>query len=140
MRIRDISIADIIACRNWKVVNTHDFDLEKDPLENLSIVEATEFEPEDEIVYSAIFVTEGGRVNPLVMIKAVEDLDYGGDYCELLDGKWQQVGLVPNRDAPSGTEYIANPLEQDESFISDDDYRAYHRNGFQTYASKLIKT
>jgi hypothetical protein len=139
MRIRDIQIADIVAGKNWKVGNTNEFDWENERLEALPIVEAVEFEPEDEIVYSGVYVTLNGVVEPMVLIKAVEDSGYGGDYCEFVDGRWQQVGLVPNPDAPLGTEYIANPLEQDESFNSDHDYRAYHRNGFHKNAFKLLK-
>ena len=83
MRIRDITLEEIRQGKNWKVTHDEAFDWENDPLESLSIVEATEFEPEDEIVYSAIRVTDGGKITPLVMIKQVQDLGYGGDYCGL---------------------------------------------------------
>jgi hypothetical protein len=138
MRIRDITVADIGQGKNWKVKSTEDFDWENDPLEDLSIVDASDFEPEDEIVYSALYVTHNGEVQPLVLIKAVEDSDYGGDYCEFVNGKWRQVGLVPDPSALPGTEFIANPLEYDESFISEDDYRAHHREGFQKYKQGLL--
>jgi hypothetical protein len=137
MQIKDITIDDIRQGKNWKAQSSEDFWLQDNPLEILPVVEANRFESEDLIVYSAIFVTDDGGIKPLVMIKRVGNLDYGGDYCEFVNGKWQQVGLVPNPNATFGTEYIANPLEQDDSFISDDDYRAYHREGFKKFASSL---
>jgi len=138
MQIKDITIEDIRQGKNWKAQSPEDFWWQDNPLEDLSIVEATEFEPEDTIIYSVIYVIGDGEVKPLVQIKQVQDLDYGGDFCEIVNGKWQQLGLVPNPNAPLSTEYVANPLEQDESFISDDhDYRAYHRAGFKKFAPKL---
>jgi hypothetical protein len=138
MRIRDISITDIAQGKNWKVLSTENFDWENNRLEALPIAEATEFEPEDEIVYSGVYVTHNGEVEPLVLIKAVEDLSYGGDYCELVGGSWQQVGLVPDPGALPENEYIANPLDEDESF-SGEDYRAYHREGFRNFVQRLVK-
>lgn len=138
MQIKDITLEDIRQGKNWKAQSPEDFNWEDNPLENLSIVEATEFESADMIIYSLLLVFDEGEVKPLVMIKQVLDLDYGGDYCEIVNGKWQQLGLVPNPNTPSCTEYVANPLEQDGSFISDDDdYRAYHRAGFRKFASHL---
>ncbi|MBK9153927.1 MAG: hypothetical protein IPM25_06875 [Chloracidobacterium sp.] len=137
MQIRDITVVDIRQGKNWKVCDDEYFDWENDLLENLPIIDATEFRPEDDIVYSAIYVTDEGEVKPLVLIKAVEDLDYGGDYCEFVNGKWQQVGFVPNPNAAPGNEYVANPLEQDGSFISEDDYRDYHREHFKKFAQRL---
>jgi hypothetical protein len=138
MQIKDIKIDDIRQGKNWKAQSPEDFWQQDNPLEDLSIVEATDFEPEDTIIYSVIVVYDNGEVKPLVQIKEVQYLDYGGDFCEIVNGKWQQVGLVPNPNAPIGTEYVANPLEKDESFISDDhDYRAYHREGFKKFAPNL---
>ena len=136
MQIKDITIEDIRQGKNWKAQSAEDFAWENSPLEDLPIVAATEFEPEDIVIYSALAVYDDGEVKPLVQIKCVEDLDYGGDYCELVNGKWQQVGLVPNPDTTFGTEYVANPLDEDESF-SGDDYREYHRAGFRKLASQL---
>src|SRR5687768_3622654 len=139
MQIKDITIEDIRQGKNWKAQSAEDFGWEDNPLEDLSIVEATEFEPDDTVIYSLLVVYDEGEVKPLVQIKQVQDLDYGGDFCEFVNGKWQQLGLVPNPNAPLGTEYVANPLEQDGSFISDDDdYRAYHRAGFRKFASHLM--
>ncbi len=138
MQIKDITIEDIRQGKNWKAQSPEEFGWEDNPLEDLSIGEATEFEPDDTVIYSVIVVYDDGEVKPLVQIKEVQDLDYGGDFCEIVNGKWQQLGLVPNPNAPLGTEYVANPLEQDESFSSDDhDYRAYHRAGFRKFASHL---
>lgn len=140
MQIRDISLDDIRLGKNWKVLSAEEFDWTNDVLENLSIIEATDFGPEDLIVYSAVSVTDAGNVTPLVMIKQVEDLDYGGDYCEFEHGTWKQLGLVPNPSAPNSEMFVANPLQQDDSFISEDDYRAYHRQGFLRFVQKLQLT
>ena len=137
MQIKDITIDDIRQGKNWKVQSPDSVRWQEILMEDLFISEAQDFEQEDMIVYSTIFVSDDGDTKPLVMIKRVQDLDYGGDYCELVDGKWQQVGLVPNPNAPFGEEYIANPLEQDDSFGSDGDYRAYHRDGFNKFAANL---
>ncbi len=137
MRICDLNILDIRQGKNWKVLSADEFDWENDPLENLSLTEAPDFQPENLVVYSAIFVSDVGEVTPLVIIKEVQGLDYWGDSCEFVGGRWRQAGLVANPNAPLGTGYVADPLEQDDSFISDDDYRAWHREGFRKYAPGL---
>lgn len=138
MRIKDITLDDIRGGKNWKVVLPEDGVFpEAIPLEEVAAEEADEFGPGDYIAYSSIFVTGAGEVKPLVMIKLVADLDYGGDYCEFVDGRWRQLGLEPDPHAPSGEEYVANPLEQDPSFVSEDDYRKAHREGFKKYISLL---
>ena len=138
MQIKDITLDDIRQGKNWKVVLPEDGSFPDDiPLEGLTVEEAAEFEPEDYVVYSTIFVTNAGAVKALVMIKTVEDMDYGGDYCEFVDGRWRQLGLEPNPNAPFGEEYIADPLEQDPSFVSEDDYRKAHREGFKKNISLL---
>ena len=136
MQIKDITIEDIRQGKNWKAQSPEEFGWEDNPLEDLSIGEATEFEPDDTIIYSVIVVYDDGEVKPLVQIKEVQDLDYGGDFCEIVNGKWQQLGLVPNPDTTFDTEYVANPLDEDESF-SEDDYREHHRAGFRKFASQL---
>ena len=137
MRIKDISVSDIKEGRNWKVLSPEDIDWDNILLEETPIEECFDFDDEDLIVYSAIFVSDDEQITPLVMIKQVSDTGYGGDYCEFVDGRWRQVGLVPNPEA-FGTEYYANPLEKDESFVSDDDdYRKWHRDNFRKYISFL---
>ena len=137
MKIKDITLDDIRKGRNWKVTSLEHGSFPDVPLEELSIQEADEFGPEDIVVYSTIFVTDSGKVKPLVTIKEADSLEYGGDACEFVDGRWRQVGLEPNPNAPSGTEYFANPLEQDPSFITDHDYRKWHREGFKRFISLL---
>jgi hypothetical protein len=90
------------------------------------LIQADQFTAEDRVVYSALRVYASGRVEAIVLIKTVGDLDYGGDNCELIDGKWRQVGLAPNPNVEISREFIANPLTMDESF-SADDYREEHR-------------
>ena len=138
MRIKDISINDIKEGKNWKVLSPENIDWDKISLEELSIRDSSDFNEDYLILYSAVFVSDDEKTTPLVMLKKVGDLDYGGDYCEFVDGRWRQLGLEPNPNAPFGNEYYANPLEKDESFVSDDhDYRKWHRNNFRKYISLL---
>lgn len=139
MKIRDITIADIRAGKNWRL---SDIDLQECldlPMEEWGpLVEALRFEPSDCVVYSGLVAYASGRVKPIVCVREVQYLDYGGDYCEFVQGKWRQVGLVPNPNAEVGREYIANPLANDPSFDAlDHDYREYHRRGFSNHNSSL---
>ena len=136
MQIRDITLADICAGKNWRLI-PQTGDWVEVPLEDWGpLIEAEQFTPEDHVVYSGLVAYRSGRVEPLVLVKRVGDGDYGGDYCEFVDGEWRQVGLVPNPDAEINEEFIANPLQSDGSFSSDE-YREYHRLGFQTHVRKL---
>ena len=77
-------------------------------------------------------------VRPLVMIKEIKDS--GWDYCELVDGNWQEVGIKPNPDAPLSHEYFANPVPEDPEFdICGDDgpIREVHKKGFQNWIKYL---
>jgi hypothetical protein len=64
---------------------------------------------------------------------AVEDIRLGKNWKVVSE----QVGLVPNPGAPNGEEFVANRLQEDDSFISEDDYRAYHCQGFLRFVHKL---
>ena len=116
MRIRDITLDEIRQGKNWKLVNPREM-IGDAPLEDVSIEECESFRPEDYVVYSAMYVTNAGEVQPRVMIKEVGNMEYGGDECEFVGGKWRQAGLVPNPNAPLGTEYFANPLAEDTVFL-----------------------
>ena len=137
MKIKDIRPNEIAAGKNWKVIDD-DFDYDL-PLEEWDIEEADEFDMEDTIAYSAVY-TVGDAVIPLILIKEVQDMDYGGDYCEYVNGKWSQVGLVPKPDLPVGDEYIANPLAHDPSFDADWDYRGWHKEQFRNIAHRIKVT
>ena len=142
MRIRDIPLAEIRAGRNWRLRSTQDPTWPEQPLEDWQIEAADTVEPEDSVIYSGVYVVEEPRFNvtPIVLVKELQGLDYGGDYCELVNGRWSQVGLVPNPTAPHGTEYIAAPRADDPSFDSlDHDYREWHRSGFRTYSLHLSR-
>src|ERR687891_85700 len=89
MKIRDITLEDIRNGKNWKLVNPREFS-GIPALEDLSIEECESFRPEDYVVYSAMFVTDSGEVQPRVMIKEVGNMEYGGDECELISGNRQQ--------------------------------------------------
>lgn len=137
MKIRDIELAEIRSGKNWRFVAPDTdrwFDL---PMEDWGpLLAAGEFGPDDYVVYSGLIVYSSGFVKPIVLFKQVGDLDYGGDYCEFVEGKWRQIGLVPNPDAEVGQEFFANPLPIDGSF-SNDEYREHHRQGFRKHVSKL---
>jgi hypothetical protein len=141
MIIKDITLSDIRSGINWKLVNV-DCDLDDDlPMENWSIEPCNSFTSNDTIVYSGVSVTDKGIATPLICIREVQDLDYGGDYCEYVHGNWRQVGLQPNPNAPHSEEFNANPLPEDPSFESPThDYREYHRNGFHKWVLQIDKT
>jgi hypothetical protein len=136
MQIRDITMADIRAGKNWRLEPSDDrrFDA---PMEQWGpLIETNQFAVEDVIVYSGVVAYRSGRVKAIVQIKTVGDIDYGGDYCEFIGGEWRQVGLVPNPNAEAGEEFIASPLSFDPSFSSDD-YREHHQRGFVNHVGKL---
>jgi hypothetical protein len=137
MQIRDITLADIRAGKNWRFTPSHDEPWFDAPMEEWGpLTETDQFTAEDHIVYSALSVTRSGNVDAIVLIKTVGDIDYGGDYCELVGGEWRQVGLVPDPDVEISEEFIANPLSNDPSFRYDD-YRDHHRRGFLSHVAKL---
>ena len=139
MKIRDIRIRDILAGKNWRFIPPESDDWLTLAMEEWGpIEESTEFQPDDTIVYSGLVVYSNDRVVPIVCLKEVQYLDYGGDYCELIDGHWRQIGSNPDPKAELGCEYIAYPLESDPSFDSpNNDFRQYHRKGFQQHVSNL---
>ena len=135
MRIDEISISDIAAGRNWKI--SASWDPHEDPgYPPLSPAES--FSDDDYVVYSAVFVTDAGKVTPMLLIKRVGDLDYGGEYLELKDGSWRRLGEEPDPHAPHGVDFIATPLQCDPSFdAGDQDHRLYHRDNFRQWAPAL---
>ena len=140
MRIRDITIDDIKSGKNWKVINPDELLLVEDAinLEDIHISKSEHFCKDDIIVYSSVYVTEDNNVTPMVLVKEVGYCDFGGDYCNFKNGKWSQIGLVPNPNAPAGREYIANPLMIDPSFDTMDNdldnFRVELKDGFQKWA------
>ena len=138
MRILDIDIEDIRNGKNWRVCDPDALGSEDFPLGQTEIEECTEFRVKDIIVYSAVYVTNDGLVRPFVLIKEAFDFEYGGDYCVYENGEWRQLGLVPSPNAVPGNEYIANPLDEDESFNAPDhDFRKWNREHFNQYAKVL---
>lgn len=139
MKINEITVEDIKAGKNWRVVDPSEF--AEVELEDLTIAEQVAFSPEDYVVYSTIYVTDSGRVTPMVTIREVGTLEYGGDMCELKDGKWQRLGATPNPNLQEfGKEYIANPLPNDPTFDTGDpmdDEPAYNRTQFKQWAERL---
>lgn len=133
-QIKDITLEELKKGLNWKVKVPDDVDTS---LENYFIEETDKFKPTDTIAYSAIMVFDNGEILPLIQIKEVEYLDYGGDYCERRNRKWQQLGLTPNPNLVYGVDYVANPLEIDPSFDTNWDHRAWHRENFRKYVEKI---
>lgn len=135
MQISEITFEDIKRGKNWRIANPSEFnDLE---LEDLTIESCNNFSLNDYVVYSSIFVSDEGKVIPTVIIKEVGSPEHGGDMCEMIDGKWQRVGLNPNPTASVfGKEYVANPLLDDPSFDTrdeDDDERTYNKEEFRKW-------
>jgi hypothetical protein len=133
-RIADLTPTDIRGGSVWRVV-WGDWKPD-DPLETVHVAPLGRVDEEDEIAYAALSVTEDGVVTPLVLIKEAGTPDYGGDYLEFVDGRWRQVGLEPNPDAPPQQEYVAHPLDEDPSF-GGHEYREAHRVGFRQWATRL---
>ncbi len=105
-------------------------------MEEWQIESGAPLQTNDHAVYSAVNVLENGRVEPLLLVKEVSSIEYGGDYCEYVDRQWRQVGLVPNPDAPIGTEYVANPHIEDPSFIGECGH-AWHAKNFALHVVKM---
>jgi hypothetical protein len=137
MRIRDITITDICAGKNWRFTPTDNDRWFDAPMDEWGpLIETDQFTPENHVVYSGLIVDRFGRVEAIVLIKMVGDIDYGGDYCECISGVWRQLGLVPNPNSEISEEFIANPLVSDPSFSSDE-YREHHRKGFRSHVGEL---
>jgi hypothetical protein len=176
MKIKDITLGDIKAGKNWIVKNPNMLLDDNLLMEELEIHPLDKYSVTDTIVYGGIYVwlkdlgepctsflariTGRGRrikdckyppedpknldsdmiplVKPLVMIKEIQDS--GWDYCEYVDGHWQQLGLKPNPDAPLSEEYFADPDSGDPEFdICGDDgpIRDRHKKGFQNWVKYL---
>ena len=138
MRIADITVADILARKNWQLAESAVQACLELPLEEWGpLTEVAAFAPDDHVVYSGLMVYPG-RVIPVVCLREVQYLDYGGEYCEFVEGAWRQVGLVPNPNADIVDTFIADPLPNDPSFDAPDhDERQYQRDGFARYAHWL---
>ena len=93
MQIRNITMADIRAGKNWRLEPSDDDRWFDAPIEQWGpLIETDQFAAEDHIVYSGVVAYRSGRVKAIVQIKTVGDIDYGGDYCEFIGGGWRQVG------------------------------------------------
>lgn len=136
MKIGEISVRDVWAGTNWRFCPPDDDDwVHLAMSEWEGVVLCHEFSEQDDVIYSGLAVSPSGRVTPLLLLKTVGSADYGGDYCEYVNGRWRQVGLEPNPGAPVEHEYVADPLLIDPSFgAPDSDYRQSHREGFRRHA------
>ena len=136
MKIKEIDLKQIRDGTRWRLAKEVDFE---EPMEEWSIVDADRFSAEDEVVYSGVAVLETGIVYPLVMVKEVGSGDYGGDYCEYRKGRWRQLGLEIEPDAPNQQVYIADPLPQDPSFHdgSGPESRAWNTENFRRFVVRI---
>lgn len=142
LRLRDLTIGDVCSGQNWKLTVPEEMAEIGTTLnmEDVHLEAADSFTLEDTVAYAAVCAQEDGQIVPLVLVKTVGYLDYGGDWCDYREGRWRQVGLVPNPNAPRGEEFIANPLAIDPSFETGDpeqDYRAAHRAGFLAWVARM---
>lgn len=153
MRIADITLAEVLNGRNWRVTEPEpkpsdtasldDFERWekaywqwKQRMDRWEIEAADAHNLQDRIVYSGVVVSRDGAVSPILLIRSIEELDFGGDYLQLVSGEWRPLGEAPKPDAPPVEEYIANPLRADRSF-ADVEYRQWHRTNFRQWAARL---
>ena len=130
MRISELTANDVLAGRNWRLTEPDSL-WGVDNLPDLQIEATDNFCEDDIVVYSALALSETGPFIPMVLIKRVGDCEIGGDYCELSQQGWRQVGLTATEQPEATQEVIANPLAIDPSFDSlDHDHRAWHREKF----------
>jgi hypothetical protein len=136
-RLGDIPVEDIRAGKVWKLElpEDHDFDA---PLADWGpVFDAEDFDAEDTIVYSGLLASIDGRATPLLLVRELGAIDYGGDYLEHVEGAWHPVGFLIDTDASIGDEYIADPHPRDPSFEGSEDFRAWHRRQFALRRDKL---
>lgn len=88
MQIKDIKLVDVAKGKNWRLSELDDDDWSELPMEEWRIEVAESLQPNDHAVYSAVYVLEDGTVEPLLVLKEVSSPEYGGDYCEHVDGNW----------------------------------------------------
>ncbi len=136
MRIKDIKLTEVKRGTNWRLVETDEEAWRDTPMEEWRIERAEPLRVTDHAVYSGAYVLENGSVEPLLLLKEVSSIEYGGDYCEHVGGRWRQVGLEPNPDAPIGDEYIANPHDDDPSFMGECGH-LWHARNFAVHASRM---
>ena len=142
----EISLDDIRAGRVWKQLEPLDADgfVESgyfdQPLEDQGpVIECTTFEAEDTIVYSGLVVFPDGRVEPILMLHEFGNSQFGGDFLVRTGGRWVQLGLVPNPEAPIGEYFFAAPRADDNSFDAPThDERALQRDGFARHVAALV--
>ena len=133
-----------MAGKNWKVFTEDtvfwlgEEESGETSIEDLRIQPGESFSEEDYVVYSGIIVGDSGRVQPMLLIKRVGDLDYGGDYLELHGGEWRQLGMYGDLTMEPGSEYVAQPLKEDRSFDSrDGEFRSDTARQFRSYRQKI---
>ena len=140
MLLRDISLADIVRGSRWLVPQADQIDEDAFRAGDFQVKTSDVFGAEDTVAYAGVLAEED-RARPLLLLKRVGDIDYGGDWFEMVDGIWSLVGEESDPDYPVCEEFIADPLPEDPSFSTLDpdpeDYRRHHRDGFRRLVTRL---
>jgi hypothetical protein len=142
MLLRDITVADIARGSRWLVPQFEETAEDEEAFRagDFGVQPSEVFSEEDTVAYSGLYV-QADAVLPLLLIKQVGAIEYGGDSFEMVNGKWRLSGEVPDPDTPPGEEFIADPLPEDPSFSTLDsdpeEYRRHHREGFRRLVTRL---
>ena len=134
MRIKDIKVAAVFAGKNWLLTDGSDL---SSNIIDWEIAEASVFTKNDTIVYSGIEVFKSGVVRPLILVREVGDLEWWGDSCSYVNGKWQAPSQSDEWIDGLG-EYIAMPLQNDPSFMGEYSHQK-QRKGFLRWRGGLKK-
>jgi hypothetical protein len=129
MRIRDIKIADILAGRNWRLL---DSSVIEQSMTDWEIEVFSAFQPTDTVVYSALSILANGEVQPIVLVREVGTYDWWGDTCEYVAGGWRELGSG----ATTLESYAASPLPDDPSFSGEYSHDK-QRAGFALWSKKV---
>ena len=115
MRIREVTVEDVAAARNWRLKPVDDL---PDNIVDWEIEKCSDFHVSDEVVYSALSLFEGGEVRPALVIREVGSYEWWGDTCEYVSGAWRELKPEQGWDK-RGESYVGNPLPNDPSFMGE---------------------
>lgn len=114
IRIRDIDVLDVVAGKNWYLLEETTV---RPTMLDWEVTERGTFSARDTVVYSALSVYVDGEVRAALMAKEVGTPEWWGDTCEYFQGKWHDVD---QRDgAPVDETFVASPLDEDPSFMGE---------------------
>jgi hypothetical protein len=126
LNINDVSIADVVAKKIWRVVVQDD----ENPI-NSTIDEIKRIGSNDTILHSAVLVEKGVAVYPILLTKYYEDGGEVGEYFIHLNGCWNFLdSSIPIVGETEG-EYL--------SFISTLDIHEYQKGSFDNRKEHYAK-